>query len=338
MYTIEEFINLEAHDNAILKPVMDYELYKTIKEDIRQYGLQNDILIDNHKILDGVQRQRMIRELHTEKRLPAHFKLKIREHNPTDPDYTPANAVVSLNVLRNDYSKFQRAMIGVKEFYEMVSTESAKRMKDNQHVNQDEKGTTAEIIAQKVGSNNNYVSICIALWEYSTELYNVVLRGQLNYRTGREFNKLTLNKKKQYLEWFMNHQGENYQFEHAQDHFREDKEDKKQAEKQRGDQGQCTDSFQADDESEEYPVFAVFNQTLCPAFIDEITELANKYHYISGKNNIWAVSDNKVMQVTLASLKEGVAPAIYPMPSVSKASRKASIRWQQNYHEDQKAA
>jgi len=314
MYTIEEFINLEVHKNAILKPVIDSELYKTIKEDIRQYGLQNSILIDNHKIIDGVQRQKMIRELHREECLPANFQLKLREHNPGDLAYSPANAVVSLNILRNEYSKFQRAMIGVKEFYEVISSESAKRMKDNQDIKQEEKGTTAETIARKVGSNNNYVSICIALWDYNPELYNVVLRNQLNYKTGRDFNKLPEKKKKQYLEWFLTHQGENYQFEHAQDHFKEDKEDKKQAEKQENQKQDADTNFsQKDDEKAEYPVFAVFNQTLCPGFINEFTVLAERYQYIYGKESIWSIDDKKIFEATVNVLRHDIDIAIYPI-------------------------
>ena len=58
----------------------------------------------------------------------------------------------------------KNAIIGVSFYYELYSKLAEGRMKSGACASDEDKGSTSQKIANKVGSNNNYVSVCIALW------------------------------------------------------------------------------------------------------------------------------------------------------------------------------
>lgn len=293
MITIDELIKLESHPCAI-KKTSEPELLNSIKEDISFIGLIYPILIADGKILDGVKRQQAIAELYAENRLPENFELKVNELTCTAED-----GVTSGNLLRETYNSFERAMIGVSLYFDKYEKEAEIRGNGGVKVDSAEKGTTAEKIANKVGTNRQYVGYCSGLWKFSPDTVGCVLRGQLHYDTAAKFNNMPENKKKKYLDWFNEHPDANHNFDNAQEHFKENTVDKKESEKQEKQNERASEEW-----TEDLPIFGMFTQAVAPEFIDRVNALAREYQYINGLGVIWTASDTKQAQTALESLRD----------------------------------
>lgn len=91
---------MDAHEYANLFPLMDGAAFAELKQDIRENGLLDEIILYDGKILDGRNRYRACMELETEPR----FKTV---NGSTDP----LKYVISKNLTRRHLSESQRALV-----------------------------------------------------------------------------------------------------------------------------------------------------------------------------------------------------------------------------------
>ena len=134
---------MEFHEIANLFPMMGVDEFEQLKEDIKQNGLIEPIVLYEDKILDGRNRWLACGEVGEKPRF-----------NYYDGDQ-PVSFVISKNLHRRHLNKSQVGMIGV-EAKQKLAIEARKRMFTgvNQHssptalMQEGEKGEAAELAAK----------------------------------------------------------------------------------------------------------------------------------------------------------------------------------------------
>jgi len=168
---------LETHKFADIFPMIGDDELENLKEDIKEYGLLEPIIMYEGKILDGRNRYRASKEIGIEP--------KFEEYKGD----TPLEYVLSLNLKRRHLTQSQASVIAL-EVLPLLEEEAKKRqirkpIDDSVIENlreQDYKANTSSFKAGKIFNvSDRYVQEAKKLQKESPELLDRVKQGELNF-------------------------------------------------------------------------------------------------------------------------------------------------------------
>ncbi len=183
---------------ALLFPDMEPEEYEKLKEDIKEHGLLEPIVVKDGEIIDGKHRYKACLELGIE---PKFAEL---------PDgMSPLEYVIAKNLHRRHLTKDQRAVIA-QEILPMLEEEAKRRSMANlkpfsNGQNTDTPklaalGESREIAGKMLGVGHTYVSTAKSVLKKAPELKEPILKGRLKLMDAKRIADLPEEKRRIVLE------------------------------------------------------------------------------------------------------------------------------------------
>ncbi|MGC8569634.1 MAG: ParB N-terminal domain-containing protein [Nitrososphaeria archaeon] len=183
---------------AMIFPDMEPEEYEKLKEDIKEHGLLEPIVVKDGEIIDGKHRYRACMELGIE---PKFVEL---------PDgISPLEYVIAKNLHRRHLTKDQRAVIA-QEILPLLEEEARHRSMANlkpfksaqssEVPNLAPLGKSRDIAGKMLDVGHTYVSMAKAVLKKAPELREPIMKGQLKLLEAKRIAELPEEKRRIVLE------------------------------------------------------------------------------------------------------------------------------------------
>ena len=170
---------MKTHEFAEIFPMMSGKEFKELKEDIKQYGQQEPIILFEGKILDGRNRYNACEELG--------IKPKLKEYDGKDA----LQYVMSTNLKRRHLTDSQKAIVGrrYKVYY-------AKRYPQGQHqVELVPPEKARDRAGEVVGVSGRYIDMAEEVIEQKPELEEKIMSGEITVKQAAREIKIEEQKK-----------------------------------------------------------------------------------------------------------------------------------------------
>ena len=187
---------LTYHPACLLFPQLGKQELQELAEDIRQNGLQNDIVLLNGQILDGRNR---------------HLACKIAGVEPRfvewDGQGSPTEWVISQNLYRRHLTSSQRAVIA-SDVLPLLEREAKQRQRRSPGRGKkvrkkfrtfSSNGTASEVAARLTKTNDNYVKAVKTIGKQAPELIEKVRNGTLTVPDAKRLVPLPKSKRAKVL-------------------------------------------------------------------------------------------------------------------------------------------
>ena len=189
-----KIFDLESHKFANIFPMVEGEQSEQLKEDIKEHGLLQPVVLFEGKILDGRNRYRACKEIG--------IKPKIKNYEGNDP----LSFVISGNLKRRHLTKDQRAVIA-QEVMPLLEEEARKRQGSRTDLTSGnffpevEKGRPSEKAGKMFNVNERYIREVKKIKENRPEQLEKIKSGELTLMdVKREERIKKINKQKEDLE------------------------------------------------------------------------------------------------------------------------------------------
>lgn len=172
-------MNYKDHEIATLFPLMSEPELKELSDDIREHGLQEDILIYEGKILDGRNRYRAC--------AMAGVQVTSRVYAGDDP----VGYVLSLNLHRRHLSAPQKAAVAAEALPHFEEEAKKRQIRKPESVvekipPQNHLNKSRDQAAAQVGVNPRYVSDAKRIKEASPETFEKLKSGEISMSEAKE--------------------------------------------------------------------------------------------------------------------------------------------------------
>jgi len=180
---------MEIHEYADMIPRMLAEEYESLKQDIKQNGLIEPIVLYDGKILDGRHRYNACKELGIK---------------PNYINYDGEDAlsfVIAKNIHRRSLTKSQLATLAV-ELLPRIEEEAKKRMLSGKadpgklFAQGRKKGRSREIAADITGVNQRYITDAKKIRNTDNNLFNEMKKGEVTISEAKKIIKKDIAKEK----------------------------------------------------------------------------------------------------------------------------------------------
>jgi len=167
-------MDFKEHELSKIIPSMSEEEYRNLKEDIKQNGLINPIVLYEEKIIDGRHRFHACKELKIE--------IKTEEYKGKQP----LTYIISQNIKRRHLTPSQLATIAVELLPELekeakerlVTSTGGKYPRPTTKLSQVDQGESREHASKLLGVGTSYISEAKALKEENKPLFDEVREGK----------------------------------------------------------------------------------------------------------------------------------------------------------------
>ena len=173
---------METHNFAEIFPLMNKKEFKELKEDIKQNGLFDPIVLHEGKILDGRNRYNACEEL------------KIKPKTTKFEGDDALTYVMSTNLKRRHLTDSQKAVVGRR--YKIYYAKFAKeRMLKGTLSNQFDRGTATDKAGEVAGVSGRYIDMADEVIEKKPEMEEKIMSGKVKVKTAYREIKLEEQKK-----------------------------------------------------------------------------------------------------------------------------------------------
>lgn len=161
---------MDIHKYATIFPMMDEKEFNDLKEDIKENGLMDEIIIYEGKVLDGRNRLQACEELG--------IKPKFKKYEGENP----LQFIISTNLKRRHLTESQKAVVGIKYlpyFKEFAKQRQGTRTDIKELIPESEKGEARDKAGAVVGVSGRYIDMAREVIEKNPELQEKIFSGEV---------------------------------------------------------------------------------------------------------------------------------------------------------------